>query len=93
MIIEVKVKPKASKDALFVKNETLNIWVKEPPEDGKANQGVIRQLAKFLKVDKRQLRLVSGKKSRIKMIDIADADAEWFDSFIEVLRNEGKTDA
>jgi uncharacterized protein (TIGR00251 family) len=47
----------------------LKARVSAPPQDGKANEALIRLLAKTLSIGKSKLRIVSGETSRIKMIE------------------------
>ncbi len=44
-----------------------------PPEDGKANEALVRLIAKALGVGRTRVRIVSGGASRMKMIE---ADTE-----------------
>ena len=47
-----------------------NVWVKEPAVDGKANEAVIRAIAKHLKVPASSVRIKSGRESRQKVIEV-----------------------
>lgn len=46
------------------------VFVKELPIDGKANEAIIRALAKYFKVPKSQVRIVAGSASREKIVEI-----------------------
>lgn len=59
-------KPRIEKDLLG----TLHVYVKDPPLDGKANQAVIEALAEHFRVSKSQIKLLSGFKSKIKVLEI-----------------------
>ena len=59
-------KPRIQKD-LF---GGLHIYVKELALENKANLAVIEALAKYLKVKKNHLELVSGCKSKIKSFNV-----------------------
>ncbi|WP_244829532.1 DUF167 domain-containing protein [Desulfurobacterium thermolithotrophum] len=48
----------------------LKIKVTVPPEGGKANQKIIELLSKALKVPKRDIDIVKGETSRIKVVRI-----------------------
>ncbi len=56
-------KPRVEKDLLG----GLNVYVKEPPLEGRANEAVILALAEYLKVKKYQISLLSGYKSKQKV--------------------------
>lgn len=47
----------------------LKARVSAPPEDGKANEALLRLLAKVLGIGKTKLQIVSGAASRVKMIE------------------------
>jgi hypothetical protein len=59
-------KPRIEKDLLG----SLHVYVSEPPLEGKANQAVIKSLAEYFKVKKNQVRLLSGEKSKNKIVEI-----------------------
>ncbi len=69
--LAVKVKPSAREDKIeALSNTSYKVWVTAKAEKGKANQAVIKLLAKHLKVKKSQLRFVAGLKSREKVIEL-----------------------
>ena len=49
----------------------LKARVSAPPEDGKANEALVKLLAKNLDVGKTKVRIVSGMGSRVKIIEVA----------------------
>lgn len=55
-------KPRIEKDLL----NTLHVYVKEPPLEGKANKAVIEALAEYFHIKKSQIILLSGEKSKNK---------------------------
>jgi len=72
MKIFVRVKPKVKKE--FMRREGENKFVaavRAAPEGGKANEAVARVLAKHFGVRRAQVRLVSGRASRLKLFEIA----------------------
>lgn len=68
--IEVRVTPGASADAitLAASGGPLAVRTTAPPEDGKANDAVLRLLAKALDRPVSSLELVRGATSRTKLI-------------------------
>jgi uncharacterized protein (TIGR00251 family) len=72
--IEVHVSPKASankiKPEIYEEKLRLRVYVTVAPEDGKANEAVIKLLAKELRLAKSSLTIVQGLKSRNKIIRI-----------------------
>jgi uncharacterized protein (TIGR00251 family) len=72
--VAVRVTPKASRDKVDGLADTaegatvLKVAVTAPPEDGKANDAVVRLLAKTWKIPKTSLDVVSGATSRSKIV-------------------------
>ncbi|MCL4397420.1 DUF167 domain-containing protein [Patescibacteria group bacterium] len=54
----------------------LHVYVSEPPLDGKANRAAGEALAKYFKVKKNQVLLVSGEKTKNKMFEIIKENGE-----------------
>lgn len=55
--------------------QVLGVWVSQRAVDGKANEAVLRALADALEVPRRSLRLVSGARARVKIVEVADPPA------------------
>lgn len=71
MKIFVKVKLKAKEEKVEKINDNhFVIKVKEPAEKGKANQAVIKIIAKYFKVSSSQVVMLSGLKSKNKILEI-----------------------
>jgi uncharacterized protein len=69
--LEIKAVPGASKTEFAgVKDGRLRIRLAAAPEDGKANAELISFLSKRIGCAKRDLRIVSGEKSRVKVIEV-----------------------
>jgi uncharacterized protein (TIGR00251 family) len=71
----VRLTPKGGRDAIegWIQGPDgkryLKARVSAPPEDGKANDALIRLIAKALGVGKTKVRIVSGAASRMKLIE------------------------
>ncbi|MBD3380375.1 MAG: DUF167 domain-containing protein [Candidatus Omnitrophica bacterium] len=74
MRIEAKVFPKSSREEMVEKDGSIKIYVKAPPDKGKANKAVIELVARVYKARKRDVRIVRGETSRNKVIDITGGD-------------------
>jgi uncharacterized protein (TIGR00251 family) len=73
MKFSVKIQPKSSKEAVEqFADGSYKIFVHSPPTDGKANAAVVEVLAKHFKVAKSSVKIVSGEKSRSKIVEIDD---------------------
>lgn len=67
----IKTKPSAKEEKIKKIDEThFEVWVKEPPRKGKANEAVLKAIAKYFKMPKSRLELVSGQTSKQKIIEI-----------------------
>ncbi len=72
MKISVKVKPNAKKSGVEKIGEEFLVSLKAPPVDGRANAELIEVLADYFGVPKSRLRIVSGGKSRKKIVELRD---------------------
>lgn len=69
--IAVRLAPRASRDAIgAVIAGELIVRVTAPPLDGRANEALTRLLAKRLHVGRRSVKIVSGRHSRRKVVQI-----------------------
>lgn len=71
MKILIKVKPNAKENKVegIGKNQFL-VKVKAPPKEDKANKEVIETLAEYFKVPKSQISILTGLKSKQKIVNI-----------------------
>ena len=74
--ITCRVTPNARKTAVGEFEEDprygklLRVRIQSPPSDGKANKELILTLAKHFGVKRREISIVSGQKSRLKVVEI-----------------------
>ncbi|MBM3228333.1 DUF167 domain-containing protein [Candidatus Pacearchaeota archaeon] len=69
MKISIKLHPNSSQEKIkeIEKDKKYEIWIKEKPIDGKANE----KLIKFLKIYfKKDIKIISGFSSRIKTVEV-----------------------
>ena len=71
-MIELRVTPKAARNAVIVDGDRLKVSVTTVPEGGKANAAVVKLLSKALGVPKSRLKLVRGATSRDKVFRVLD---------------------
>ncbi len=70
-LLKIRVNTKASKNAILgVRNNMLVISTTVVPEKGKANEAVIHLLSKELHIPSSSISIVSGLKSRNKVVQI-----------------------
>lgn len=70
MRIEVKVFPKSSREELVEKDGVIKAYVKAPPDKGKANKAVVGLVSKAYGVRKSDVKIVTGRTSRSKVLEI-----------------------
>lgn len=67
----IAVKTNAKKNAVEqTADGSLRVFVKAPPQEGRANEAVIEVLAAHFKVPKSRVAIVGGFKSKMKIINI-----------------------
>ena len=70
MIVEIKVKTNSSKSEVISKDSILFVKVHSSPQDGKANNEVIKILSTYFDVPKSNIEIIKGLKSNKKLINI-----------------------
>ncbi len=74
--LTVRVTPRASRDELLgFQGEVLRVRVKAPPVEGRANEALLRLLAKVLGVPRSSLAIVRGQTSREKIVAVDGLEA------------------
>jgi uncharacterized protein (TIGR00251 family) len=74
--LTVRLTPRASKDeVLGFQGEVLRVRVKAPPVEGRANEALLRLLAKVLGIRRSSLAIVRGQSSREKIVAVDGLDA------------------
>ena len=72
LLLQLKVQPKASKDAFAeVQNDRLRVRITAPPVDGKANAHLAGWLARQFGVAKSAVQVESGQSSPLKRVRIS----------------------
>ncbi len=70
-VIEVRVQPKASRNAISIEPDgRIRVALTAPPVEGAANKALIRFIAEVLGIAKGSVSLVRGEKSRDKALRI-----------------------
>ncbi|PAB61413.1 hypothetical protein CCE28_01020 [Anaeromicrobium sediminis] len=70
--LKIKVSPKMSKIEFkkVLEDGTLKLNIRSAPEKGKANKEIIAYLSKILNVSKKDIEIISGETSPLKLIKI-----------------------
>ncbi len=67
----IKVKTRAKENKIEkIGDNRFGVWVKELPVEGKANEAVLRAMAKYFGTSVSMVKIVSGRASRQKIIEI-----------------------
>ena len=70
MYLKVKVHPNSKRDEVLKKSEdSLEIFVRAKPIDGKANDAVLELISNYLNIPRSKVRLIRGANSRNKLLE------------------------
>ena len=72
MIINVRVIPRARVQKIVADGDILRVYTNVAPTDGKANEAVIKMLAKHYDVPKSSISILRGATSHDKVVSIND---------------------
>jgi uncharacterized protein (TIGR00251 family) len=73
MKISVRVKPNMKEEKVEKVDNVFAVYVKEPAKEGRANKAVVELLSKYFKIPKSKIVILSGMKSKQKIIEIKDS--------------------
>ncbi len=74
VFLSIRVHPKSSVNRIDVSDFSIDIYVKEPADKGKANRSVLSCLTKTFKIPSSSISISRGLKSRNKIVVIKDQD-------------------
>ncbi len=75
VVFPVYVVPRAAKNEIVgVEGETLKVRVTAPPVKGRANEALLKLLAKTLGLAKYQVEIIAGHRARRKMVRVEGMD-------------------
>jgi uncharacterized protein (TIGR00251 family) len=75
--LEVRLTPRARREEISgVRDGVLQVRVKAPPIDGRANEALRKLIAKRAGVPKSQVTIVRGERSRQKLLAVQGADPD-----------------
>ncbi|MCK4846002.1 MAG: DUF167 domain-containing protein [Candidatus Heimdallarchaeota archaeon] len=83
VFLVAKIHPKASSEKIVVSDDSFNIYVKSPPDKGKANLAVLKFLSKFLTISSSSMTIIKGNTSRTKTILIKGTSKEHIETKIK----------
>jgi len=72
MKINVRVIPRAKKPEIIeIEDGSLKVRLNSPAHEGRANKELISVLSKHYKISKSKIKIISGEKSRNKIIEMS----------------------
>ena len=74
VLIRINAHPNSSQNKIVSNENTIDVYVNDPPDKGKANRAIIKLLAKQLDVNTSQIVLVKGLKAKKKVVQIKNID-------------------
>lgn len=84
LIIDVKVVPKSSKQKCILDSQNkLKVYLRNPPESGKANAELVEFIQKSLGLRKSDIAIIFGETSRNKKLKINSEIS--FEKFLELM--------
>lgn len=89
--LNLRVQPGAKRERLVgrMADGTLKVAVTAAPEAGRANEAVVKLIARILKVDAAAVKVARGAASRSKVVEIAGLDGTEAQRRIEAALNDG----
>jgi hypothetical protein len=84
LFVRCITKANSKTDTLFWSSSTLHAKVIPSAQEGKANKRLVELLAKKLGISRTRIKIIKGKTSRYKTIQL-DIDSVRFDDFIRSL--------
>jgi uncharacterized protein (TIGR00251 family) len=76
LMITLNVHPSSTQKKILITEHAFDIYVKEPPDKGKANKAVIKFLAKYFDVPSSSFSIIKGHKSKIKILTVTEDKME-----------------
>lgn len=74
MQLTIIAKPKKKQEKVVqIDSTTYAVSVKEPPIDGRANEAIIKSLAKYFSISPSEVFLISGHTAKIKNFEVPDS--------------------
>jgi uncharacterized protein (TIGR00251 family) len=88
--VAVRVQPRAGRSKVAgVRGGALLLRVAAPPVDGAANEELVRLLAGWLGVARRDVSIVGGAASRSKLVDVRGVSVEAVRSLVTEVESHG----
>jgi len=83
VLLTVKAVPNSSKQQLILRDDQLKVYVQAPAIDNKANEQIIKYLASFFSIKKRDVQILRGERSKQKQILLVNQSVEQIKRIID----------
>lgn len=92
--LRIRVQPGAKRAGLrgWLPDGALKLAVAAPPEGGRANRAVVELLGETLGIRSRDVRVVQGARSRLKLIEVLGMDGGALRSRLSAALEESRAD-
>lgn len=85
IFLYIHVQPRASKNEIVgVHGDALKVRLTSPPVEGAANSLLVKFIAKSLGIPRSSVKIVSGEKSRHKMLRISEITQENIENILGI---------
>ena len=89
--LKVRVSPGARRPGIVGRHgDAWKVRVAEPPEDGRANEAVLKLLAETLDVPRARVTLVSGHSSRDKLVVLDGVEQKQTERLLDSAGEKGR---
>jgi uncharacterized protein (TIGR00251 family) len=68
LFMDVKIHPAAKQESIIIRDSTLNVFVKDKPVEGQANQRLCKVLSKSLGISPSSVLIDKGHRSKVKKV-------------------------
>jgi uncharacterized protein YggU (UPF0235/DUF167 family) len=72
--ITIYVRPRSHQTKLIFGSDEMIFYTKEPPENGRANNSLVKYLSKLLEINQSNIEIIRGLKDRAKILRIHTAE-------------------
>ena len=76
IFLTIKAHPNSSKREIKISDYSIDVYINESPDKGKANKSIIKLLSKVLKISTSQINIVKGLKSQNKIVILKNIKIE-----------------
>ena len=76
LLLTLNVHPSSSQQRISITEYAFDIYVKEPPDKGKANKAVIKFLSRYFDIPSSSFSIIKGHKTKTKIVSVIEDKME-----------------